>query len=824
MNLFKQLLKVITVLFLSLNLLFTVAGCGGGSSDAASDAAGSEVAGVDGGGGIGGSGIDPSDPSDGGIGGSGVVAVGPIDAFGSICVNSVCYDIDDADVFLNGNAGAEDDLALGMFVRLQGTINEDGTTGAATRVDFETYIGGRIDQISLSENGIYKVITVLNTNILVHPNDTFLEGATFDELVEGQFIEASGRLLEDGVLLTTQATIAPPESIQGRLFIVRLTSTIAEVKGNILTLESGLEVNIASALLSAFTADGLLVGQTIEIVGGFDGDTITADSVTLQLGDGLFQPLVTSNMAPQQLLGQIDNFVSNADFTVLDIAVDASGATIFPSFFTLADNQYVSVAGTFENNTLVADTIFVQDLLEEGTVTNIDLAASSITVALEQFVASIDVLVNADTNILSAGNGLTEISLSELSINDPVTVALSFDENNALVADEIVVVSEFVGVTTSDPAAAFDDFSVTSGTYTATDEVIVANYTQAEVANLTLVLGENDFGRIVALQSLMLDGSLTITNDGRSLVAGETFDLFDGDIQGSFTALQLPALETTYTWDISELYTTGTLQVVTSQAMQLTTDSNLSSTVRFRFFGLKLGTVTIDWGDGNADTVTAVPGVYEHTYATNGQRAVRIVGGFTGFGWEGETPDPQYTDAITAVTRWGNNSIMSLHGAFRDHDNLTDVPDDLPTTVSDLRCMLCDTSNFNDASTANWNLENITNIAGLFQRARLFNQDISGWNVANVTDMSNLFDQAISFNQNLGAWDVSEVTSMSEMFNGASLSTSNYDLLLNGWQTQNLNSGVDFDAGGSQYSGASSAARAQIISDFDWRITDGGPQ
>jgi len=63
---------------------------------------------------------------------------------------------------------------------------------------------------------------------------------------------------------------------------------------------------------------------------------------------------------------------------------------------------------------------------------------------------------------------------------------------------------------------------------------------------------------------------------------------------------------------------------------------------------------------------------------------------------------------------------------------------------------------------------------------------------------------------------------MNLMFNGVTLSTPNYDTLLQSWSTQNLQSGVTFSGGNSQYSATSQAARDTLTNDFNWTVTDGG--
>ena len=70
--------------------------------------------------------------------------------------------------------------------------------------------------------------------------------------------------------------------------------------------------------------------------------------------------------------------------------------------------------------------------------------------------------------------------------------------------------------------------------------------------------------------------------------------------------------------------------------------------------------------------------------------------------------------------------------------------------------------------------------------------------------------------------DVADVTDMTYMFAAATLSVANYNALLNGWNAQTLQSGVNFYGGNSEYTaGAVATARANSISD-SWTITDGG--
>lgn len=121
----------------------------------------------------------------------------------------------------------------------------------------------------------------------------------------------------------------------------------------------------------------------------------------------------------------------------------------------------------------------------------------------------------------------------------------------------------------------------------------------------------------------------------------------------------------------------------------------------------------------------------------------------------------------------------------------------------------------------NWDVSNVTEMNGMFNAAISFNQDIGRWNVSNVDKLGGMFDGAISFDQNLGKWDVSKINFFGNMFYNVTLSVANYDALLIGWELLNLKPNSFFDGGNSKYC-QGVFARAKMIANDSWTITDGG--
>ena len=176
------------------------------------------------------------------------------------------------------------------------------------------------------------------------------------------------------------------------------------------------------------------------------------------------------------------------------------------------------------------------------------------------------------------------------------------------------------------------------------------------------------------------------------------------------------------------------------------------------------------------------------------------------------------------LNSWVVSNVTTMAGmfggasAFNQPLNNWDV-----SNVTNMSSMFNEASAFNQ-SLNNWDVSNVTNMSGMFWTASNFNQPLNNWDVSKVSTMAHMFRDASSFNQPLNNWNVSNVSSMYFMFLNVTLSTANYDALLIGWAALDLYNGVDFYGGNSTYSsGAAATARASIIADDYWSITDGGP-
>lgn len=169
---------------------------------------------------------------------------------------------------------------------------------------------------------------------------------------------------------------------------------------------------------------------------------------------------------------------------------------------------------------------------------------------------------------------------------------------------------------------------------------------------------------------------------------------------------------------------------------------------------------TVYWGDGATDEITAYnDAAATHTFASAGEKRVRIEGTITGFNFG----DVAHSAAkIYDVRQWGP-LVIADQQAFDGCTNLDVSAFDAPAiTAARLSLMFDDC----DLSVANgfehWDVSGVDYFHLMFN-GTLFNGNVSGWDVGNATVFSYMFNGPL-FNQPLNDWDMSSATTTFRMF------------------------------------------------------------
>ena len=171
-----------------------------------------------------------------------------------------------------------------------------------------------------------------------------------------------------------------------------------------------------------------------------------------------------------------------------------------------------------------------------------------------------------------------------------------------------------------------------------------------------------------------------------------------------------------------------------SNAFTLTAVVSNNQTITLPIKGTGLN-ANIDWGDGNTTTNRTADNPTK-TYSTAGNYTIQISGNVPGFGMSPSFPNPEW---LTSVTSWGNVGLTSLRYAFGGQKNISIVPNNIPSTVTDISSMFYYANNdFNDSNVITWDTKNITDFSQFIvnnpftspNNYSAFNQNISGWNTS----------------------------------------------------------------------------------------------
>ncbi|RYZ91250.1 MAG: BspA family leucine-rich repeat surface protein [Proteobacteria bacterium] len=204
-----------------------------------------------------------------------------------------------------------------------------------------------------------------------------------------------------------------------------------------------------------------------------------------------------------------------------------------------------------------------------------------------------------------------------------------------------------------------------------------------------------------------------------------------------------------------------------------------SITLPLRYTGVY--NFVVQWGDGSSDVITSYNSAQiTHVYSSPGTYTVKINNLITGWAFQ-NNGDAQ---KMLNISNWGPLKFGNDGGAFAGALNLTisatDVPNMAGTTNLRDSFFLC-ISIAAIPNLGSWDMSAVTNMAGMFQQANLFNQNIDSWNVSAVTDFTMMFYEAYLFNSSLSSWNTSSAIYMSRMFQ-----RSGFNQNINGWNVSNV--------------------------------------
>ena len=388
-----------------------------------------------------------------GIGGSGYISSGSVSGFGSVFVNGVEFETDSATFDVDGVPGTQADLAIGMVVRVNGTINDNGVTGTASSISFDDELQGPVAApIIYDVDGVTGTFTILGIKVVIDSSSTSFDidgdlPATtvfgFDTIAVDNNVEVSGFFDTNGTLQATRV------ELKELIFVP--SSSIIEVEGVISSLNGttfNLDLNPESLIIDASTAalddlpNGLEDSQRVEVKGTYDiaSNTVTASRVEAEDDSA-------EDTDEFELEGIITDYDAiNNTFKIGEITVDASNLSLDPAF-TLSNDLRVEVEGAIVNGILIASEIELEgsDIKVHAMVSSVDLATNSFKI--EPLPGQeITVTVTTGTQLEADGFEDAQYTLTDL-LNNPGFVEVSGldDGDSGITAIEVDIKGSDVG-------------------------------------------------------------------------------------------------------------------------------------------------------------------------------------------------------------------------------------------------------------------------------------------------------------------------------------------------------------------------------------------
>lgn len=323
----RHALRILTAILVALVL----GGCGGGSS-------GDTVA--------------DSDP--GGIGGTGVSS-GSISAIGSIVVNGRRFDIESAEITVNDTLESRSALEVGYVVDVQGDFDD----GVAESVEFIPDLVGPVTGTSIPEGNDTGTLAVMGQVVQVTATTVFTNVAGADQLAAADRVLVSGFRNSRQEIVASHIRFAPDSEDFAEDQIVGRATSISQDGFEI----AGLRID------SAFLPDaGERVIATGTYRSGADprfeaGDVVEMDNLRGDPADAV------------ELEGIVEAFTGlSSPFTVDDVTIDASGATIEGG--EIGIDAEVEVDGSFDRNG-----ILIARRIEVDREENVEIEATVSSVA-----------------------------------------------------------------------------------------------------------------------------------------------------------------------------------------------------------------------------------------------------------------------------------------------------------------------------------------------------------------------------------------------------------------------------------------------------------
>ena len=361
-------------------------------------------------------------------GGTVGISSGTITGFGSVFVNGVKFNTDNASIF-RGDDQLNDvrELEIGMIVRVEGSIDDR----VASSVRFEEDVKGPADGPASGDS-----FSVMGQTVITDAGTVF-NNTSLDGIAAGAILEISGlRNANDDILARFVERKTNPADVNRH----SVTGNVRGLDTTSLTFRiDDLIVSYGTANVNDFSSGNPAEGQLVEVKD--DGKAYAPGSLSL----------TATEVEPQNRLGNasaigakaeiesiVTRVISSSEFEIGDILVRTSAATLF--LFGTPDNIVVGARLEVEGFIGSSSELDAVKVKFEDNDTRIQASVDFGGVNVEAGTVTllgIPVTITGETDLEDKRDDVSPFSVSDIQAGDYLEIRGFIGANGAVVAAEL---------------------------------------------------------------------------------------------------------------------------------------------------------------------------------------------------------------------------------------------------------------------------------------------------------------------------------------------------------------------------------------------------
>jgi hypothetical protein len=374
--------------------------------------------------------------------------VGQITGFGSVYVNGIEFDTAGASYEVDDALASDDDaLAVGMVVKVEGSVNADGLTGTAFSVSYDDDIEGVVEDLTATDDADIKTFLVMDVMVVADANKTNFDSDdssfNFDTIAEGDVVEVSGDYGPDNRLY---ATYIEEQGADDNEYEAK--GTVSDWDGSetfVLNMRGGATLNVQLDPNGARIPDaGIEDTQFVEVEGTIEDPaaaerTLIASKVELEDDDRL-----DDDDNEVEVKGMLNYDTASGTWFVKDIALTFDGGTEYEPLSLesmLADQSaaglYVEVEGEHVGDVLQVEEIELEeDELGFKAVVAGKSGGDTLTLSFGDARGTVDVIVNNET-MFRDDDVVQSIDYGSINELDKVEIDARWGDDGAIYASNL---------------------------------------------------------------------------------------------------------------------------------------------------------------------------------------------------------------------------------------------------------------------------------------------------------------------------------------------------------------------------------------------------